>query len=350
MKIKAFEITQGSIKFFAGIINASILINNCKVDELTADNPNGYQRVPIKNSYREFAEFMKTGISPPSIIVNIREPDQINFSNNILEIPDDTTLWLVDGQHRVFGLELLNKQDTEIIKNLEFPITITQFEDSLEEAKQFKIINTARTQVKMDLADRILSNIALAEGKKKMLEFTWTKDFDWKSRALNVIDALATNPESVWYDKVKFPNQQKRNFCITQGGFTDSLKILLKDGYFMTVKPEKIANIINTYWNAIKDINPKLFTVSNSTIQKNLGVYPLHAVLQRILINLHQKGTGFDKGDFLYYTNKIDSLKNENDWVSPKGKLTQHIGAKGRDTLKLLFLEEIENNIEKLNS
>ena len=345
MEINAIKVKQGEVTFFVGSVEASILIKNCVVDELNETNPNGYQRRPKKNRYIEFAKFMKTGFSPPSIIVNIRDTENILFEDNLLKLPDDIKLWLVDGQHRVFGLKYLSSINFEIIKSLQFPVTLTYFKDSLEEAKQFKIINTARIQVKTDLADRILSNISIQEGNKKMSEFTWTKDFDWKSRALNVIDALSSNPESVWFEKIKFPNQKNKNFSITQGGFTDSLKILLKDGYFLSEKPANIANIINVYWNAIRDVNPTLFINTESAIQKNLGVFPLHSVLQVILIELHQKKTGFQKGDFLHYVNKIDSLKNVEDWITPTGRLTQYIGAKGRDNLKLLMLEEIKNNM-----
>ena len=345
MKIKALKFFQGNNYFFVGHIKSKVLIEMSKVDEYNPTSNEGYQRIPKRNRSVDFSKFMKSGLSPPSLVVNIREKDDLKYEDDNIIISDDTILWIVDGQHRMFGLEMLNKTDPEILEKIDMPIIILHMNE-LEEAKQFKIINSMQKNVPTDLADRVILKISKNECLDKSQGQAWVGDYLWRSLAVEVVDHLVNNANSVWHHKIKLPNQKNKNSTISQTGFLLSMKHLIKDGYFMGETIPNIVNVLNNYWEAISDINPKLFEHdSKSVIQKGVGTYILHGLLQRILILLSQKKTDVLKGDFLHYLNKLPSLKDTDEWISPNGSFALLAGVKGLEYGKNILLNELNDNI-----
>ena len=99
-----------------------------RVDMKSRDNPDGYQREVSETRANAFGRYIGKagGISPTAILLSLRtavsvgtepkkdtprfEIEDKDSGYGTLSIPDDIPLWLVDGQHRVLGMNTLVEQ------------------------------------------------------------------------------------------------------------------------------------------------------------------------------------------------------------------------------------------------
>src|SRR5205823_3743606 len=80
-------------------------------------NPDGYQRALADSRLKGVAEYLKgddLATLPTAVLISIRNPAHVTFTpegeldtgvNGRLTLADDAELWVIDGQHRVFGLK-----------------------------------------------------------------------------------------------------------------------------------------------------------------------------------------------------------------------------------------------------
>ena len=111
-------------------------------------NPDGYQREPSATRANAFGRYIgrAKGISPTAILLSLRtsvslggkrsggpyfEGDDEDSGYGTLYIPDDTSLWLVDGQHRVQGMNSL-VEDEKYADYEEFPLATVIMPTSVE--------------------------------------------------------------------------------------------------------------------------------------------------------------------------------------------------------------------------
>ena len=96
-----------------------------RVDMKTRDNPDGYQREVSETRANAFGRYIGRagGISSTAILLSLRsavtvgaeskkdnprfDVEEKDSGYGTLSIPDDIPLWLVDGQHRVLGMNTL---------------------------------------------------------------------------------------------------------------------------------------------------------------------------------------------------------------------------------------------------
>src|SRR3990167_10237738 len=99
---------------------------NLQTDVWKITNPSGYQRLPSTARVNEFSNFIKSGIGtcPLSVLVSIRKKiTSTKTGKSIeLEIPEGLELWVVDGQHRISGLQKLIGQSE--LRNFTIPMII----------------------------------------------------------------------------------------------------------------------------------------------------------------------------------------------------------------------------------
>ena len=171
MKIRAIPIIQHGNTMYSAVLSAKDLVEHTKVDVWHPTNENGYQRDVSMQRARKFSNYITTEISPPAILVNIRDvdKDKIKYENGRLEIPDETILWLVDGQHRVAGLRELLESSGEKYENIEFPVVMQVGDSVYHEAKHFVIVNTSQKKVRTDLGERFLQKAADEEGLEHLI-------------------------------------------------------------------------------------------------------------------------------------------------------------------------------------
>ena len=321
MRITGVKFVQHHNQFIIGYARVGDILKQSKVDEWSPDNPQGYQREVNERRAREFGNFfVQEGISPSAVLLNIRDAD-INsfpvFGENKFEIPDDICLWIVDGQHRLKGLEFASMKDPDILDN-DIPIIIINLKSynpdfaRNQEATQFLIINKTQKGIRSDLAERILSQ---AEDKKESFEERFMMDVDkysrasdferdefqynkplfckedkidyfnnkiynarsykqpakailptnlkrelrWKPRAVRISDLLNQRSDSPLQGKMKLPNSRPRGTTFSQVSMVSSLKRVLNMTPFSKLSDEELASILINLWTAVKGLCPEPF-------------------------------------------------------------------------------------------
>ncbi|MDE1763189.1 MAG: DGQHR domain-containing protein [Thaumarchaeota archaeon] len=344
MKFKAIHFVQHETEMYNCVISAGDLVKSGKVDIWKPNHEEGYQREPEPSRAKAYSRYISAEISPPAILANIRTSDKekVRYNNGWLEIPDDVPLWLEDGQHRVGGLKLLMESAPEKFVDLPIPIVITMGLSVYEEAKQFLVVNKTQKKVRTDLAERFLQKAEKEEGVKNLYNRGFLRGIEWIPTAIAIADTLNRDDHSTWHDKIRLPNEPKGVTVVNQKSFTDSLKPLVHaDGVLAGKSPAVIASILNRYWEAIRELNPKPFDEpENYVIQTTTGVFVLHSLMTKVCMKVGKDEP--QKKDFLNVLGRIESLKDEGKW-SKNGEYGNMAGQKGFNLIKWELQNELES-------
>ncbi len=352
MRIKAVPFNQHGTTMYSAVMSAKNLVDQYKVDVWHPTNENGYQRAISPTRAKQFGRYVASGeISAPAILANVRKEneDKIIFDKGFLEIPDDVIIWLVDGQHRVAGLEDLILSAGEKYENLEFPVIVMVGQDVYEEAKEFVVINNSQKRVRTDLGERFLQKRAKIEGTEKLLQ-KGIRNIEWIPTAIDVVDILNKDPQGIWHGKIRLPNEPKGTTIVSQKAFSDSLKPLLKeDGRYFGSSAGTVSSILKNYWDAIQQVFHEPFeNPEGYVLMKTTGVVTLHGVLPRIV-----QAIGNDEpktSEFVKILERIPILNDAARWSSPNGEYSRMTGQKGFLIIKLDLLEEIQESLMQVTA
>ena len=315
---------------FTGLIKISELLKLDQQDQLkvaefsvrTADSPEeGYQRTVESTRAKRFGRWLATGnnISPASILLSIRKEDvdmhatcserEANVATSLglrdadsvdLKIQPDCKIWIVDGQHRIRGIKELAEADQKKIGNVNIAFTLLWGLDVTAEAEQFVIINKTQKAVRTDLAERFVAKEYKRRGEVSVMADPNSPIFKkapWLAKAMDVLDTLIDpDRKTVWTDKVLLPNEiRAKTMTVTQSAFTNSLETILRPKLGPLANEDSykicdIVDIIDDYWNAIKENCPTPFEPRSEThipndyaLQQTVGVSSLHLLLTMLL-------------------------------------------------------------------
>jgi DGQHR domain-containing protein len=349
IKINCIEVTQPIETFYVGKIDWQDLLKIAKKDierirqegEGAIDGYLGVQRELSKNRLSEIAEYVSFNDAtfPNSIVISIDsttynestdeiEENILSFENGILELRDDGQIAkIIDGQHRVFGLEKY-ATDKGLFKNdLKFELIITIFIDIDEEyqANIFSTINKAQTKV----------------NKSHVYDlYSFSKTRSPQRTSHNVIKLLNEEVDSPFYHLIKrLGKADFKNETIAQATLADCIikyisnnppkdrnilrtgsKLPLVEGvekdklffrnWFIKEEDVKIAKVIWNYFEAIKRKWPIAWGNLDFILTKSTGVIAFMRFLKDLVELL-----GIDKiitiEDFEGILNKIDITDNE---------------------------------------
>src|SRR5664280_3093238 len=171
VRIPVFSLTQPIGNFYVGVIRADELLRICRFD---------YRRMQFKNEYadylgiqrklnetriEEIKEYVGTIDScfPTSVVISIDEKcasieeselqgfqflnvyEYVDKESPELSVPLDHVATIIDGQHRLKGLEEAERWDFEL------SVSIFIGADAATEASIFSIVNLAQTKVNKSL-------------------------------------------------------------------------------------------------------------------------------------------------------------------------------------------------------
>jgi len=309
MKFEAIQMNQNGKVFYITALPAKILIDQCNIDiwdpninetELDIDElleQQGYQRAPITSHYIKVAKYLneKDAILPTAILLSARKKIKFEKHNDSfvgeITITKDNQLFIVDGQHRIWGLRhAIEEFENGELEEFILPVVIMNEVDKLEEVKQFFIVNSTQKRVRTDLAERLLKMIALKDPREK--DRLKQLGRDWKLIAIKIIDNLYNDTRSVWYQRIKRPNQPPRPEAIaSEGSFSTSLRpLLIMFGKSKT--DEVLTEWVKSFWNALKELMPEAFEEPKEyVIQKTPGIYSLHIILPDVILHCIEKGS-----------------------------------------------------------
>jgi DGQHR domain-containing protein len=316
---------------FVGSMPVKELLKIYKIDIWKITDPiekRGIQRSPIPAHFRKIGKSLTNpNVSFPTAVVlssdlandskgsevfegitlpkgmRIRTVDTENDLVNIEIDSEQLKLQVVDGQHRIRGIEFaLEKGILSPDETFNLPYVLILAQDRYEEIQNFYSINSKAKRVATDLALQLMNemeesdpryHLSLPE-KKKVI-------------AVNIANTLNEDGSSVWYGNISQGNISTKDEIISSTSFVTSILPILTIPFFN----EEIKNlgsgnsdiqdyghdkakIINNFWDALKRIMPSVFDEKTDwVIQKTPGVYILHKVFSQVLNEYFiQKGKG----------------------------------------------------------
>lgn len=309
MEFRCIEFEQNGIKLYSTIMSAKDITNEerVKVDIYNASKDQGYQRKPSMNRARDFARYLERakGIGTTSILLNIRgeikQFSAIKGPYGVLELPDTTKLWIIDGQHRIEGLKAL-LQSNASYANFPIAVILINVSSEYEEAKQFIIINKTQKGVRPDLAERFIAKMAKREGPEYLMYLprATTIDIHWRPKATDIVDILNSSSSedstadfynNPWYQRIQLPNEPKNLCTVSQKAFEDSLKQLLHNASFDGYSAMETAILLVRYWKAIRSLCPLPFEEPKDyVLVRTTGVAVFHNIFPRVVELASKKG------------------------------------------------------------
>lgn len=300
MILPVVKFEQNGSTFYQGVARAGELVNTARVDEWKSDKSpeeQGYQRKPLPSHYNKIARYLvnekKTSKLPTTILLNLRIPAKFREVKVVekgtlgilrLSAEDLKELYIVDGQHRVYGLKAaIEEFGEELYKDFPIPITIMEVAKKIDEVKQFHIINTTSKRVATDLSERLLKELAFQDSSEE--QKLKSEGIDWKIKAMEIVDIVNSNVDSVWFERIQKPNEKKvGSVVVSQTSFVESLKPLLIPGGFLSrYSTASAAEAINRLWTAVYNIMPEAFeTPKEYSIQKTAGIHSIHMIAPNI--------------------------------------------------------------------
>jgi len=338
VELPAFKIMQHNVPLYITFMTADQLSNEDRIkpDIWSPQNPDGYQRTLQRFRARQFAKFIlnERNISPPAVLLSIREPvefKEVEGCYGYLKIPDNATLWIVDGQHRIEGIRMalrgLRRYGRLDPTELTLPVIIMcppemGCEDARYcEAKQFVIINRTQKRVRVDLSDRFIARLT-PEQRRELTVLGPEVRLRETQAAVEIADKLNTDPDSPWYQRITIPGQPRR--IISQRMFTESLRPILRDPSLSQLSSDEIADLLNEYWKAWQELCPTAFqNPSDYVIQKTTGVFVLHELLPLATSILDSLQRDWTTEDFKWLLGCMDRGNSSEFWhvEGPAGRI-----------------------------
>src|SRR5690606_12325337 len=125
---------QDARELYVGALRAEDVIRLGRVAEWTEGSEDGYQRAPEAARINKLATFLKNEsipLLPSSVLLSHRGASlpKTEVAPGMFEITveDHEVLWIVDGQHRVKGLEqAIEKHGLERFKDFQLPVVLME--------------------------------------------------------------------------------------------------------------------------------------------------------------------------------------------------------------------------------
>lgn len=299
MRMNLLPFKQEGVQMYAGVMPISDLLTIARVDVWHQEDgsESGYQRSPETARTGKVARYLQSDpkpLMPTSVVLSYRGklPTSAFDGMVTLEIPDEDTLWIVDGQHRIYGFEkAINDLGIVRLQDYLLPIVIVENPSLEDEANQFRVINETMKKVRTDLARRILALRVATLGKTGRQQIRSSGRL-WEATSVDVIKELANNADSPWAGRIQAPNLRKQpDHVIRELSFSTSLKPLLNEFPYRQWTAERIAKTLKDYWESWKNLVPEAFEKPDEyVLLKTPGVFSLHIVLVNILNALRSNG------------------------------------------------------------
>lgn len=291
-----FHQKRPDVTLYVTTLTLGDLLGRFFSDTYATDNPRGYQRPVAKSRLRQVSEYVRSeeGLLPTSILLCIRQPHSASFTPSsgrgsngeigLLTIDADVPLWVVDGQHRLYGLQrALTKDKAKWLTDYPLPVVIVEGIDGYDEMRYFHVINTRHKGVPTDVVDRHLLAMRETEGTD-LIEREGERNYI-RGRATLLTDVLNTHRDSPWRGMIRMPNEPlRKEHTMRQHSMVTSLEPVLRDSLMKRVSDEEATKLLLNYWNAARACWSSAFeNPADYVIQKTTGAGALHQIFPDVL-------------------------------------------------------------------
>ncbi len=292
---------EESVTLYVTALTLANLRKYVEVDRWSPDNEDGYQRPPVPRRLSDLAKYVleEQGILPTSVLLATRPDDpHLKFDLKsapedpvqwgLLTVPDGAKLWIVDAQHRFFGVEqAYEKTGIAELGEYPFPISIMDGVDRYTEMTHFNIINTRQRKMPTDIVDRHLVQRQQREGPNMMASGKRGEKEYLHATATRIVD-MWNEQQGPWYHQIAIPGVPGRDQgLVRQHAMVASLEPVLRDSLVKSLRPdEHVVKLLSNFWGALKDAWPEAFdSPGEHRIQATVGIYSMHMVLP-VLVQL----------------------------------------------------------------
>jgi DGQHR domain-containing protein len=327
MELAALRITQNSKAMFLVELTAKQVRDNKILPDIwSSSNQTGYQRELDHSRSRKFSKYIQKSqnISPNSVLLSVRQelkfvPKDGDYGR--LVIPDNTEIHVVDGQHRIDGLKLALKEAPTLSFTIPAIIISPQMmgakstdDATYLEAKQFVVINQTQKRVRADLSDRFVQRLT-SDQRQELEVLGRPEKLERKKIAINIVDLLRERDGSPWYKNIKLPTGGSG--IVSETTFKRQLEDLLENPPFKTMSDEEIADVLDDYWSAWRDLCPSAFDEPEKyVLQKSTGVSVLHMLLEDVVRWIGNTQKEYTKENFFEVLNHMTLGVTDTYWSS----------------------------------
>jgi len=300
--IRAFAVRfrqkRPDVNLYVTALSVKDLLGRFESDTYRSDNPAGYQRAVGASRVRSLSAYMRSeeGMLPTSILLCIRQPGRGEFEavgggskpgageTGLLTIGPEVPLWVVDGQHRLAGLErALRKDKAKWVADYPLPVVIVEGIDQYEEMRYFHVINTRQKGVPTDVVDRHLLAMREAEGAG-LLEREGERSYQ-RARATKLADLLNSEQGSPWRGLIRMPGEPpSAQQTMRQHSMVSSLDPVVSDPLVKRLSDEEAGKLLFNYWRAAEALWGSAFEERvDYAIQRALGAGALHQIFPDVI-------------------------------------------------------------------
>lgn len=379
IEIDCIEVSQPIDTFYVGKIKWQdlLLIARRDIERIRLEgegSENGYfgiQRELSKNRLKEISEYVTydDATFPNSIVLSIDSiffdekseevtANIISFQDNKLRLRNNGLIAkIIDGQHRVFGLEKYALENPIFADSKIFDLIVTIFIDIDEEYQSniFATINKAQTKVNKSLVYDLYS-LAKTRSPQKTVH--------------NIIKLLNEDIESPFYHLIKrLGKADFKNETIAQATFADAIiryissnpsldrnklisnikllpitgdeekKYFLRNWFINQDDEAKIAKLIWNYFFVIKEKWDSAWGNSNNILTKSTGIIAFMRFL-RDIVNYYGVNKVISKDEFRVVIENV-KIKSE-DFTNENYKS----GGVGQSDLYKELLKSLNRGVE----
>jgi DGQHR domain-containing protein len=310
IEVPALKLVQHGVELYLTKLRISDISRIYQVDRFDIEeNVGGYQRRLDDSRARQVRRYVQEehpGTLPAAVVMNCRDRDGLVFRktrDGVGNLRIKSKLWLVDGQHRIAGLELAATKDKAFGDYL-VPVVILNGQTRDSEMEHFFVINDRQKGVPVDLVLRFL----VAKNGNSL-----PHDRD-DALAIKVTDLMAMDRSSCWFKRIQLTNESRlRTHTITERSFHRALLPAVRIPSLKRSEPRRAASVITNYWNALRDLIPESFADPRRyLIMRTVGAYTMNMVFPHVFDVCLRKDS-FSQPNFLEVLMKtgIDS----EDWT-----------------------------------
>ncbi len=302
------------VDLYVSALPASVVLQTHDIDIYDpGTKPDGYQRRPTEYRAEDIARYVlsQEGLLPTAVLVNVRDgaeiqPDAPGEDTGLLKIPAGARLWVVDGQHRVRGLQKAQEElkgsnpDEELEYHL--PVVFAVGLEKYDEMRLFHVVNSKAKSVPTDLAAELLYRAFRREGKESLFRQRKFRDKEYRKAVGTAVAKHLNSSPGPWQGKIRLPNERadRRQKPLQLNAVASSLEPALRDPRlrdFYESKGEeekewpRLRGLVHSYWTALSELMPEAFVeIESYSVQRTAGTYAFHMILPDVVSRCRELG------------------------------------------------------------
>lgn len=340
MEINAIQFKQNETNLLFFILAAKDIYSKFDVSRRIDNKEKGYQRSFSKTRITQIKNYIEKekGILPNSILVNI-DPGKYSFNNkkNTLKFNDGTIGFIIDGQHRVWGASLAEK-------DILLPVVATMELTIKEQAQLFVKINKSQRGVPVSL---YLDLLDITEG---VIEDFDGEDVSAQRRGIEIAKRLNEDEESPLFELIRTTGDSGTGVSLSE--FVSLIKEYVdpKKGKLLNYGFEDQCKIFKIYLKAIKSVFLEEWENKDSLILKTVGFGGIMKAFYDIFQLVIQGDKQYSTDSTMQLLSKISDFKFNTDNLPGGGiKAQENAGKTIVNKIKQSLKGDNEFNAEILD-